>query len=318
MIENLIKLDVVIVTFNRLEKLQHTLICYETQSQSFRNLIVVNNNSTDGTKEFLDSWKEADTPYKKHVINMNKNLGGAGGFYEGQNYAMKMNPDWIFIADDDAYPDANMIERFYTFLSVSNDPDHYSAICSSVYNIDDTLCTYHRQYISKPVLFKYQKVNSTESDYSQNFNIDLLSYVGAFLNTNALRQIGLVYKDYFIYYDDSEHSLRLKKYGTILCVPEIKMFHDGGLEAARGEYVTWRDYYSIRNRMHMLKKHYPLVAFSETLFYFIKKPLGYVKRLFVKEKVKGLNKIKQEALMDAWRNKLGVHEIYKPGWTFYE
>ena len=39
------------------------------------------------------------------------------------------------------------------------------------------------------------------------------------------RKIGLPEKDYFLWYDDSEYSLRLSAYGGICCVPEAVLDH---------------------------------------------------------------------------------------------
>ena len=103
-IDNSISLAVVIVTFNRLEKLKHALTCYEDQTATFGHIIVVDNNSSDGTKEFLSLWKDEPSFYAKHVLSMDHNVGGAGGFYAGQIYAMDLNVDWVFLSDDDAYP----------------------------------------------------------------------------------------------------------------------------------------------------------------------------------------------------------------------
>lgn len=74
--------DVVIVAYNRLEKLKKALLCYERQTSPFRNMIVVNNHSTDRTTEFLEEWSNVDSPFAKDVITTEENLGGlGGGFY---------------------------------------------------------------------------------------------------------------------------------------------------------------------------------------------------------------------------------------------
>ena len=73
-----IKIACVIVTYNRLEKLRKCLSCYENQSICPSEIIIVNNNSSDGTKEFLEQWKCLDSSIKKTVINLESNQGGAG------------------------------------------------------------------------------------------------------------------------------------------------------------------------------------------------------------------------------------------------
>ena len=75
---------VVIVTYNRLQKLQKALQSYETQTVLPYSIIVVNNCSTDGTSDFLNQWCAKDSHIsRKTVINLKTNTGGAGGFHAG-------------------------------------------------------------------------------------------------------------------------------------------------------------------------------------------------------------------------------------------
>ena len=98
-------IGVVIVTFNRLEKLKKTLTCFKEQDLSPKYVLVVNNNSSDGTKEFLETWKKDDNcQFKKMVIHEKENLGGSGGFHVGLEKAKEMDAEWIWVSDDDAYP----------------------------------------------------------------------------------------------------------------------------------------------------------------------------------------------------------------------
>ena len=89
--------DVVIVTYNRLEKLKKAIASYENQTRTFRNMIVVNNHSTDGTQEFLEAWKMEKAAFSKYVISTDDYLGGSGGYYLGQkntenNYGNSFQP----------------------------------------------------------------------------------------------------------------------------------------------------------------------------------------------------------------------------------
>lgn len=95
--------------------------------------------------------------------------------------------------------------------------------------------------------------------YCSSFELDVFSYVGTFLNVKALHDVGICEKDLFIYADDAEHSLRIRKWGRIVCLPQLKILHDCGAKAQKddGSLMSWRNYYLMRNRMFLLKRHYP-------------------------------------------------------------
>lgn len=300
-------IDVIIVTYNRLEKLKHTLSCYEAQTCNFANLIVVNNHSTDGTTEFLDSWlKDKSHKFEKHVLNMAENLGGSGGFYYGQKYALKFGSEWVYVSDDDAYPANNLIEKFKLRLS-SNGCIKYSAICGVVYN-DGKIDEEHRDRI-KFAHGEFMRFHVSKEEYKkETFEIDLFTYVGTFLNKKALKEVGLCNPHFFIYYDDSEHAIRLAQYGKILVDTSIKINHDCGAltQNKTGAICSWRDFYSTRNMMYTLRVHF----LSASILYFIRFFIFYIKKYY--NNITAL-KLYETALIHGALGHLGKNEKYKPG-----
>ena len=86
----------VVVTYNRMELLKRNIRCLQ-QNKPISSIVIVNNGSTDGTTEWLAA-QEGLT-----VINQT-NVGGAGGFYTGIQYAYQAGADWIWCMDDDVFP----------------------------------------------------------------------------------------------------------------------------------------------------------------------------------------------------------------------
>lgn len=304
-----INLDVVVVSYNRLEKLKTALSHYDAQTAPFRNLILVNNCSTDGTTEFIGEWERIPSNYNKIIINTSENIGGSGGFYLGQKKAIELGADWVFIADDDAYPDANLFSQFYTFNSNHCDCS-FSAICAEVLTIDGEISLAHRTKCKMDKGLHFIQYDSPIEDYSKEFfNIDFLSYVGPFISVAAMRKIGLVNPDYFIFYDDTEHSFRLRKYGKIICVPQMKVIHDNNVLNLPKVAVSWRDYYLIRNKRHMLLKHMPIALK-------LKMTLSFIFKIYRSIPNKqAFDKVYYRAIKDATLGRLGKHPIYKPGWS---
>lgn len=304
-------ITIVIVTYNRLEKLKRTLACYSKQTSSFNELIVVDNRSTDGTREFLDDWKMQKDSFDKYVLHMKANVGGSGGFYEGEKFALSFNPDWVYVADDDAYATDSMIAEFKKFVKKNGNKD-YSAISGAVINVDGTIALDHRSIVKYKDGYKFKKEHSTIEQYElEKFDIDCFSYVCTFLNAEKMRKVGLCNPEYFIYFDDTEHSLRLRDIGKNVCVPSIRIIHDGGgIVAIKDDNVltTWRDYYSVRNQMNMLVKRNKKTA----LFFFVQ---TLKRKIICYHFSYPCMKLITSALLDGIFNRLGIHPIYKPGFS---
>ena len=70
------KVIAVVVTYNRLELLQRVVESLKKQSRKLTEILVVNNGSTDGTKEWLDGQEGLTVIHQE-------NVGGSGGFCRG-------------------------------------------------------------------------------------------------------------------------------------------------------------------------------------------------------------------------------------------
>lgn len=303
-----VRIVCVVVTFNRLEKLKKAIYAYEKQSMPFDTLVIVDNHSTDGTEQYLEEWGKTNSKlFNKHVIHLQENRGGSGGFYEGEKYAMTLNPDWIFVADDDAYPEEKMIEKFVSYINFHN-TDHVSALCASVVDANGNISLDHRSrhHIYRSGYFGIIPIPQEEYQ-KESFELTMFSYVGTLMNVKALRKVGLVNPKLFIYADDGEHSLRLKKVGKIVCFPQIRIMHDcGAKEVSLNDDIlaSWRDYYLIRNQFNLYRKHsffsLPMMVWStlRTCNYQCSEKKHLV-RMAIWNGIIGI---------------LGIHSKYKPGW----
>ena len=309
------KIGVVIVTYNRLEKLKIALESYEKQNAKPKYILVVNNNSNDGTKEYLEQWKEENSNIEKLILNLDKNTGGSGGFYQGLKHSLELDSEWVWVADDDAYPQEDAFEIAQKYIEKHKDSkEELSAICGTVFKSDRTTidCS-HRRRIYTTVFNRIAQPYSKPKDYEQDeFEINGFSYVGTMINKEKLKQTELTKKDYFIYYDDTEHSYRLSKLGKIVCIPNIKVVHDAP-HSEMSEIVKWKLYYLVRNTLDFVKCNFDEKYFKEQCF---EVPFKFKVAVFLfgKDKKYGYKMI-NEAVKDAKAGKTGLHEIYKPGWN---
>ena len=312
------RVTVALVTFNRLEKLKIALSCYEKQTYKIEKIIIVDNCSTDGTIDFLKKWLDSKTNYDKEVVYLSENTGGAGGFGAGMDHAlnlvnsMQLKTDWILVSDDDAFPNDDAIEKMIAYYQKQEveKQNEIVALSSAVVN-HGQIHESHRSRIEKD-FFRIRFVGVDKKYYNTDgFEIDLFSYVGTMIKVSALKNVGTTLRDLFIYGDDNEHSLRLGKTGKLVCVPASVFVHDTpGVETRK---IGWHNYYNRRNQLYILKEYFPLR-------YFINR---FLKRYILDISILSKNtseekKLFKTAQMDALKNKLGKHSVYKPGFVIKE
>lgn len=299
------KIAAVVVTYNRLNKLKKALLSYENQLHKPDYMIIVDNASNDGTPEWLNEWQSKTHGFIVDIIRAEKNLGGSGGFYLGQKKAMETGADWIMLADDDAYPANDYIMGLYKYI-LSNVVDDISVVCGAVEE-NGSLYNHHRSVIKK---FKYQLNfldNAPKENYKKTeFYINHASYVGILINALKLKKVGLVDKDFFIWWDDAEHIIRLGKVGRFICLPSIIMQHD--VESIN-KALSWKSYYGCRNKLICHKRHMPFTFIPIVIF------LGF-KTILAPLKGKSIEEVKMRfvAIKDAILDNMGMNSTYKPGW----
>lgn len=297
------KIGVVIVTYNRIDLLKKALGSVSSQTYLCKYVIVVNNNSNDGTSEYLEKWKNEISFFDKYIISLNENIGGSGGYYEGMKKALELDADWIYVFDDDAVLEPNCLEQLNDYVT-SNNCEDLSAICVAVKNKDNKYEIDHRSIVNSDGLHIYRYPVSKDK-YNEDFlYIDALSFVGSLINMKAIKKVGLPIRDFFLWHDDFEYSIRLKKYGKILFLPKIYITHYDDINTG---ILYWKRYYGIRNYLYILKKHYKFIYFLNICKHIIL----YIPKSFI-NKGKKDNKLINDAYHDVFYNKLGINKNYFP------
>lgn len=300
------KIGVVLVTYNRIQLLKRVLRAFDEQSYAPAYILIVDNASTDGTDQYLEEWKAKTATYTKYLITMNTNTGGSGGFAKGLSESLTKDADWIWVSDDDAIPYKDALEQVNNFLEQYTDKSNLSAICGTVIN-EGKIDTSHRRRMT-PGLFKPKDIEVSSDEYqSQSFELNCFSYVGSVISREKMQQVGVTNKDYFIWFDDTEHSLRLNQVGKILCVPAVKIDHNTGWKESE---ISWKLYYNFRNTADVYRKYMPTRIYQ---FYYFSNYIKLGIKRILQYKIDTADMM-AEALHDARVGKFGIHEIYKPGW----
>lgn len=186
------------MTYNRLSILKESIYALSRSSVK-TDILIVNNNSDDGTTDFLDSVPKIYPSIKFYVYNLDTNLNGAGGFNYGIREACKLDYDYFWIMDDDCIVN----ETSLLSLCIADDElnGQYGFLSSKVLWIDGTICKTNIQR---------KKIARRIKDFSSKFvKVDFASFVSLFVKKSDVLNIGLPIKDFIIWTDDLEWTRRL-------------------------------------------------------------------------------------------------------------
>ncbi len=237
--------SVIIVTFNRLNLLKECISCVENQLIKFDNVVIVDNKSTDGTTEYLKKYTD-----KYHIIFEDSNGGGAKGFKDGVEYIHKnLKTDWVLLIDDDAMLSANYLYEIDKFAKTN---PNYKALSGSVIT-EGVVDVTHRKRVESSKYFNLIPVDIKEYDKA-SFDYDLSSFCGLFFQTSLITKIGFPKEEYFIWFDDTEYSLRIGQETKIANVNSAQLNHKTKIN--KGSVIlNWRGYYGIRNGGDVVKRY---------------------------------------------------------------
>ena len=290
---------VVIVTCNRLELLKECVASVEAQTYPVSKVVIVNNASSDGTAQYLDSLDE-----KYIVLHQQTNLGGAGGFQLGIGCAAELpDIDYVLIIDDDAMISPDYIRFCDEYLSAH-------AGCPAVSGTvmtDGQIQLNHRRVISNALIFSEKNVPL--SAYQRDtFVYRLSTFCGLMIRQSEIRKIGLPKAEYFISYDDTEYSMRLPQIVNINAATlnhKTKLTQDNSTFYGR---MNWRTYYIHRNRYDLIKSHC-----SKLSSYLVPLESAVFMLGAVLAGRKDMVPILKAACEDGYRGNLGKNPKYLPG-----
>ncbi|GEA16566.1 hypothetical protein E308F_28120 [Moorella sp. E308F] len=265
----------VVVTYNRKTLLRECLHSLITQTRPPDEILVVNNASTDGTREMLQN----EFPLVK-VIDLPSNMGGAGGFHEGMKWAYEEGYNWIWLMDDDGIPAADCLQRL---LELGD--NELSIRAPLVLRKDDS-----EKRLAFGLVYKGRRIEREKDALGAavGFLLEGVSnpFNGVLVHRSVVKKTGLPQKEFFLWGDETEYMLRAKKFGVkIGTVVKALFFHPPNRMLPKSVKVLWvsfsvhhtedhlRNFLILRNGAYIAARYYGL---TRMLKHFIKYFLFYL------------------------------------------
>ena len=261
-------LSIIIVSFNTKKILANCLnYIYPIVKNSQNEIIVIDNNSTDGTKEMLKN----QYPRIQTIFN-NNNLGFGTANNQGMriakgNFFLLLNSDTIALPEN--------IERSKQYLI--NRPDvgilgcrletpagYLQPSCGSFFTL------YHaifggielNRILKKLGFFNISVFEHilAEDDHQIIRDVDWVSGAFMLLRKEVFEKVGGFDENIFFYGEEDEWCYRIKKYGwKILYFPEVSIVHIGKVSVVarpdlrKNSVVLERKYYFFKKHFGIFK-----------------------------------------------------------------
>lgn len=250
------KIIALVITYNdRSIFLENALRSLLNQTVPFDKIFIVNNGSVPKTEAVIKKYLSS----KIECLTFKKNIGSAI-FHEAiKIITEKEDFSWLYLVDDDGQLKKDTLEKLISSSCFSKQ----TAMLSSL-RLDNQGNIEQRGFFN---FFSFSVKSITWADCNQEqLEIGHSSFMGMLINKEAIKQIGYPSKDYFLYLEDVEYSLRLAKFGKIYLVPKSIIIHTEPAQT-RSKKVrlfiltvprtrineAWRDYYSIRNLFLLIR-----------------------------------------------------------------
>lgn len=222
-------ISIIIVNYNTLNLTKNTInsIFEKTQNLDYE-IILIDNDSKDGSKKFFKN--EYGNRENIKFIESDSNLG----FGKANNLGLKSaTGKYIFFLNSDTLLIDNSIKILFDFMEKNMDV----GVCgANLY--DENMNPVHSYDTRIPGIFYdlkaslrsiYTKIYKKRLDFNYSDKVIEVGYItGAdmFVRRKILDEVDGFDSDFFMYYEESELTNRIKKAGyKIMNIPQAKIIH---------------------------------------------------------------------------------------------
>ena len=226
------RVSVIVVNWNRLRELRRTLDYLARQRYPDFETIVIDNGSTDGSREHLRCRDDF------HLVELGENRGPASARNAGAQVA---SGAYLFFLDSDAHPTKTAFGKLVRRMEA--DP--------SIGVIGGRVTNFETRGVDQWVYAQPYRTHGAREFETYSF-----SAAGAMARAEAFHAAGGFWAELFIYNEEVELSIRLFRGGyRALYSPEARVFHRASSNARVGTGTYY--YCQSRNWIRIFYRHYP-------------------------------------------------------------
>jgi rhamnopyranosyl-N-acetylglucosaminyl-diphospho-decaprenol beta-1,3/1,4-galactofuranosyltransferase len=241
----------VLVTWNRPELYRESIAALEAQSRPLDGIVVVDNASD----------VPVAAPAGGHLVRLERNTGGAGGFTVGIAEALRVfDADFVWLMDDDTVPTASALEEL---LAVQRDAPTSARLFGS--RVVWTDGRPHPMNTPRVRPFVPQRAVTAAARHDA-YPVRSISFVSLLIDARAIRELGLPIAEYFLWNDDFEYSSRLLRRYTGFIAEKSVVVHKTKVFGSTDIDPGPRFSFEVRNKAWLLRHSRALAPLERVLY----------------------------------------------------
>lgn len=222
------------------------------------SVIVVDNASNEEIN--IDEKKYKNISVR--LVKNSSNTGFSGGHNTAIHKAVKDNSNYVMILNNDTTVDKNLLREL--LLAIEKDKK-IGIVVPKIYFMRGT--EFHKERYKESELGKviwyaggemnwnniygyHTGVDEVDNgQFDANIKTNFATGCCMLVRTDVFTTVGFLNEDYFLYYEDSDFSMRVRNAGySIIFVPEAILWHENA-GSTGGSGSSLQDYYISRNRL---------------------------------------------------------------------
>jgi GT2 family glycosyltransferase len=180
-----------------------------------------------------------------HAIRIEQNRGPAHGFNVGLSYALKQGADHVLSINNDTTFEPDAISQLVT--RAESVPDAGLVVPKvNYYDHPDTIWSAGSRVRAFPPAIVMHKTRAADDGrFDRIDRVDAACYCVVLLTARAIKKVGLLDPTYRFYYEDYDHSFRIREAGfRLVLAPQARVYHKisktGGAGTPNPNF--WRSY----------------------------------------------------------------------------
>jgi GT2 family glycosyltransferase len=299
-------ISIVIVHYNTDKETNECLESLENlkSNQNFKYDVILLDNASKDLFKLKKKYKQVE------LIRSDSNLGFTGGNNLATKYALdKHNSDYVLLLNNDTIVDSDFLKNLYR---VAKDNPKAGLLTPKIYfekNFEFHKSDYSVKDKGKVIWYAGGSIDwqhlvadhrgVDEVDYGQFDEISKVDFATGcclLISREIIETVGLLDDNLFLYSEDVDYSLRVKKagYDLLYCPSSVIWHKNAGSSGGSGSSVQL--YYQTRNRLWIAKRHGNYRA-------------KYIAFRLIMRIIFGSNDIEKEALNDFITNNMGKKPV---------